>query len=188
MPNLSRMLKLRVLSFFFFFLKRLHLLTYSSSYLSHGLFFKQLIYYYNWRRPWQPIPGFLPGESPWIEEPGGLQSMGSQRVRHDWVTNTHTHIRGPIKCYGPSLYEMQLVREERNWKLKDIEKSQSPRNQTDCLWSPSLTGLNGFHTAGATFLEPHSIVLLHISISDHNPHLENGQRRFNLKPWARPHF
>ena len=27
---------------------------------------------------------------PWIEEPGRLQSMGSQRVRHDWVTNTFT--------------------------------------------------------------------------------------------------
>ena len=26
--------------------------------------------------------------SPWTEEPGGLQSMGSQRVRHSWVTNT----------------------------------------------------------------------------------------------------
>ena len=25
---------------------------------------------------------------PWTEEPGGLQSMGSQRVRHDWVTFT----------------------------------------------------------------------------------------------------
>ena len=25
---------------------------------------------------------------PRTEEPGGLQSMGSQRVRHDWVTNT----------------------------------------------------------------------------------------------------
>ena len=25
---------------------------------------------------------------PWTAEPGGLQSMGSQRVRHDWVTNT----------------------------------------------------------------------------------------------------
>ena len=23
---------------------------------------------------------FLPGESPWTEEPGGLQTMGSQRV------------------------------------------------------------------------------------------------------------
>ena len=26
----------------------------------------------------QPTPVFLPGESPWTEEPGGLQSMGSQ--------------------------------------------------------------------------------------------------------------
>ena len=26
----------------------------------------------------------------WTEEPGGLQSMGSQRVRHDWTTNTPT--------------------------------------------------------------------------------------------------
>ena len=27
---------------------------------------------------------------PWIEEPGRPQSMGLQRVRHDWATNTHT--------------------------------------------------------------------------------------------------
>ena len=26
---------------------------------------------------------FLPGESPWTEEPGGLQSIGLQRVGHD---------------------------------------------------------------------------------------------------------
>ena len=26
---------------------------------------------------------------PWTEEPGGLHSIGSQRVRHDWATNTH---------------------------------------------------------------------------------------------------
>ena len=26
----------------------------------------------------------------WTEEPGGLQSMGSQRVRRDWATNTFT--------------------------------------------------------------------------------------------------
>ena len=29
-------------------------------------------------RAWQPTPVFFPGESPWTEEPGGLQSMGSQ--------------------------------------------------------------------------------------------------------------
>ena len=61
-----------------------------------------------WRRAWQPTPIFLPGESPWKEEPGELQSMGSQsdmtewlrtaqhkpflgsqRVRHDWVTEQY---------------------------------------------------------------------------------------------------
>ena len=25
-------------------------------------------------------------ESPWTEEPGGLQSMGSQKVRHNWAS------------------------------------------------------------------------------------------------------
>ena len=28
---------------------------------------------------------------PWTEEPGRLQSVGSQRVGHDWAINTHTH-------------------------------------------------------------------------------------------------
>ena len=39
-------------------------------------------------------------ENPWIEEPGGLQSMGSQRVRHDWIdlARTHRHIYVPLVC------------------------------------------------------------------------------------------
>ena len=36
-----------------------------------------------WRRAGQPTPVFLSGESPWTEEPDGLQSTGSQRVRPD---------------------------------------------------------------------------------------------------------
>ena len=38
---------------------------------------------------------------PWTEEPGGLQSMGSQRVRHDRVTNTFAFtfhsVFGPLR-------------------------------------------------------------------------------------------
>ena len=34
-------------------------------------------------RSWQLTSVFLPGESPWTEEPGGLQSMGLQRVGGD---------------------------------------------------------------------------------------------------------
>ena len=36
-----------------------------------------------WRRKWQPTPVFLPGESPWTEEPDRLQSIGSNRAGHD---------------------------------------------------------------------------------------------------------
>ena len=31
---------------------------------------------------------------PWTEEPGGLQSIGSQRVRQDWSDCTHMHTHG----------------------------------------------------------------------------------------------
>ena len=34
--------------------------------------------------------GFYKEKILWTEEPGGLQSMGSQRVGHIWVTNTAT--------------------------------------------------------------------------------------------------
>ena len=36
-----------------------------------------------WRRAPQLTPVILPGESPQTGEPGGLQSMGSQRVAYD---------------------------------------------------------------------------------------------------------
>ena len=46
-------------------------------------FFETETVFETWERAWQPTPVFLPGESPWTEEPGSLQSMGLQRVEHD---------------------------------------------------------------------------------------------------------
>ena len=45
-----------------------------------------------WRRAWQPTAVVLPGESPWTEEHGWLQSLGSQRVKHDWMTKHSTQV------------------------------------------------------------------------------------------------
>ena len=39
------------------------------------------------RRQWQPTPVTLAWKIPWTEEPGRLQSMGSQRVGHNWATS-----------------------------------------------------------------------------------------------------
>ena len=36
-----------------------------------------------WRKEWLSTPVFLPGKTPWTEEPGGLQSMEPKRVGHD---------------------------------------------------------------------------------------------------------
>ena len=63
-----------------------------------------------WRRAWQPTPVFMPGESPWTEEPGGLQSTGSKGVRHDWVTKPSTE----LFCYwfsvGASPFSLRLIK------------------------------------------------------------------------------
>ena len=43
---------------------------------------------------------------PWTEEPGRLQSMGLQRVEHEWATNTSTFIKQeePIYPFKDLLY------------------------------------------------------------------------------------
>ena len=57
------------------------------------------------------------GESPWTEEPGGLQSMGSQRVRHDRETK-HTdkyHVVQTME-YGSALKRNELSSYEKTWE------------------------------------------------------------------------
>ena len=43
-----------------------------------------LFIFMNWRRKCQPTSVFLPGESQGRGEPGGLPSMGSHKIRHNW--------------------------------------------------------------------------------------------------------
>ena len=61
----------------------------------------------------------------WTEEPGGLQSMGSQRVICDWATKHSTTPTYYGMCYNRSSQEIQatwllLQAEETNPQLKNI--------------------------------------------------------------------
>ena len=40
---------------------------------------------------------------PWTEEPGRLQFMRFPRLRHDWVTNTHTHTTYKLNKQGDNI-------------------------------------------------------------------------------------
>ena len=50
-------------------------------------------------------PSILAWRIPWTEEAGGLWSVGSQSVGHDWATNTSPadgHMAGARFCLLPS--------------------------------------------------------------------------------------
>ena len=49
---------------------------------------QSLGYVHPWRREWQPTPVFLPEKSMDRGDWWAIQSVGSQWVRHNWVTNT----------------------------------------------------------------------------------------------------
>ena len=64
-----------------------------------------------WRRTWQPTPvSILAWRIPRTEEPGGLQSMGSQRVRHDWATK---HIQHTNLTYLTALFWKSYIQLKR---------------------------------------------------------------------------
>ena len=61
-----------------------------------------------WRRAWQPTPAFLPGESLWTEEPGGLQSIGLQSQTQLKQASTHT-VRKILDKWSLQLYMHKFV-------------------------------------------------------------------------------
>ena len=57
---------------------------------------------------------------PWTEAHGGLQPTGSQRVRHDWVTNIHSILR-PLQVF---------------WKQSSSTSLQQQQSKRALYYSP----------------------------------------------------
>ena len=82
-----------------------------------------------WRRAWHPLH-ILAWRIPWREEPGGLQSMELQRVRHDWA---HTHT--VLTQWGQKAYPLPTSQEsldiaKLNEKLYPCTISSSQRQES----------------------------------------------------------
>ena len=92
---------------------------------------------------------------PWTEELGGLQSMGSQRVGHDWVTNTHLLNKSLLNHFSRvQLFEtlwaiayqdslsMGFFRQEYWSGLSRRPPGDLPNSKTEpaSLMSPALAG------------------------------------------------
>ena len=58
------------------------------------------------------LSSILVWEIPWTEEPGGLQSIGSQRVEHNWSDLAHMHAYNFIKaelCISIHAVEKEII-------------------------------------------------------------------------------
>ena len=53
---------------------------------------------------------------PWTEEPGGLQFMGSQTVRHDWMTTLLLRIWKTQQCWFLNMLKSKLDAEKHHLK------------------------------------------------------------------------
>ena len=94
-------------------------------------------------RAWQPTPVFLPGESPWTEEPGRLKSMGLHWVRYDWsdLARMHTYFWGGRGTpNGTRQPYFPLASPEHGWL--DQEEVPEPNRGglfLRCLWLAAWT-------------------------------------------------
>ena len=88
--SLARLISVFVLAGFPWWLRGLRIHLQCKRHGRHG--FNPWIRKILWRKQWQPTPVVLPGEFHGKRSLGGfIQSMGSQRVRHSWVTErAHT--------------------------------------------------------------------------------------------------
>ena len=87
-----------------------------------------------WRRAWKPILGCFACRIPWIEEPGRLQSMESQRVGHDRSNSTHActgyeeflcHLCADIHLKGYWILQIPGGLRMKPWTTSYIKRFQS---------------------------------------------------------------
>ena len=86
-----------------------------------------------------PHSSTLAWKIPWAEEPGGLQSMGSQRVRHDWVTEMNwTELEATKDLYTENYKTLvKEIKEDTNrwrntpsswiWRINIVKMSILPK-------------------------------------------------------------
>ena len=90
---------------------------------------------------------------PWTEEPGGLQPMGSQRVGHDWVTDTFT-ITLVVEWFVQILIALQYLHEKYflHWALQaqNVFLTKAKHHQRGWIrdflsaWEPLWRGWNTY--------------------------------------------
>ena len=129
-----------------------------------------------WRRTCQPTAAFLPREYPWTDKPSRLKSMGSQKVRHDWVTSlslfTFMHWR---RKWQPT--PVFLPGESQGWGRTDSDTTEATQQQQQTYISGEGNGnllqfscLENSLDRGAWWTTVHGVAVRHDWATDTHTH------------------
>ena len=95
---------------------------------------------------------------PWTEEPGRLQSMGSQRVGHNWETNTYR------ACTFSDSTDLWFIR-RYSWKNQEVTLETEEEKESRA----HMDKLNGSVVTWFTWKNPIINILRYISLSNSKP-------------------
>ena len=90
-----------------------------------------------------PHSSTLAWKIPWMEEPGGLQSLGSLRVRHDWETSLSLFMHWRRKWQPTPVFLPENPRDGRAWWAAEYGVAQSRTRLKRLSSSSSSTGSDG---------------------------------------------
>ena len=131
---------------------------------------------------------------PWTEQPGGPQSMDSQRVRHDWETNTsrvgsklHLFLCVWTKMHevylgGTCSQNVELSWSSSRWRswgshIHTMQHTQQRlpghgvKNQTPRLFQCLLQGNIGFSTGSSYPTTLHAFIKTQLRFNIHKPRM-----------------
>ena len=83
--------------------------------------------YIHMEKAMAPHSSTLAWKMPWTEEPGRLQSMGSQRVRHDRATSLSLSLvkmSTAIKVYTNQVETIRCDKEDKHEEIKQVSVMQ----------------------------------------------------------------
>ena len=105
----------------------------------------------------------LPWRIPWTGEPSRLQSMGLQRVRHNWANNTSLHLTKNMNWQDsiPRGQQVKTITQtmKTEWLLLSYLQSnlRTPRNKYLCLCETSSVEGQAAGTVSRPQCEPRLI-------------------------------
>ena len=125
---------------------------------------------------------------PWTEEPGGLQTMRSQGVGHDWGTSTFTFITSTKFWYGPLFCPVCVC------VCVCVHTWFSPTPFPECFYVPSkirahpTEDLSKEHWLIHPFHCCHSELHLPKCIWDSDAQFSHGHRQYDHKRWYKAFY